>query len=282
MEPVSVDHLMGLILLGDMPEDTKRLIAGVFQAVSEEIDVPDGETLMREDYMAFGSGYVLVHGAVQIEKGDTVLSEVAAPAILGEMSQFKAGDTRTATVRAKGPAVALHFHWDDFYACLRERVSEAEQLMLRDRMERLVWDRFGCRSVVDIPLFHDLDDTLKVKVCVVFPWIVEPAAYVHGDVVFKEGERCLSTGHLLTRGALKLAKGIGHEKTYESPNLVGIMPKQDPSQTWTATAIAQGDVEVFTFSWKTFTAKLQERLTSDEQRRLVDSMKRNAAGHFWY
>ena len=60
------------------------------------------------------------------------------------------------------------------------------------------------------------------------------------------------------------------------------MPKQEPSLTWTATAIAQDDVEVFTFSWKTYADELQKRLTPDEQRQLIDAMKQNAAEHFWH
>jgi hypothetical protein len=282
VEPVTTERLMTLSLLEEMPEHLKAKVAGVLLAVSEELDVEDNEVLMQEDHMAFESGYVLVQGTVQIEKAGRALSEVAGPAILGEMSQFKGGDTRTATVRAKGPALALYFHWDDFYAQAAKNLSEAEQRMLRDSMERLVWNRFGCQPLLGLSLFRGMSEQLRLKVCVMFPWIVERQTFGNNEVIFKEGGRCQSTGYLLVKGGVKLTKSPRLEKVYEAPNLIGVMPKQEPSLAWTATAIAQGDVEVFTFSWKTYTDELQKRLAPDEQRQLIDAMKQNAAEHFWH
>lgn len=282
MEPVTVDKLLPLTLLREMPDQAKANVARVLLEVSEEFDLEDGEALMKEDYMAFDSGYVLVQGTVEIEKEGRQLSEVTAPAVLGEMSQFKAGDTRTATVRAKGAGVALYFRWEDFNARAKEMLSEAERRMLRDGIERLVWDRFACQGLLDLPLFRGMSEQLRHKVCIIFPWIVEPANYAPEDIVFREGEHCQSTGYLVTKGALKLAKSRGTEKRFEAPNLVGIMPKYEPGLTWRATAIAQNNVEAFTFSWKTYTGKLQERLTAEEQRQMVDSMKQNASEHFWH
>ena len=282
-EPVTVEDLVGLPLLGQMADEGVKIrVAQVFLDVSEEIDLDDGEPLMQEGYMAFESGYVLVRGSAEVEKEGRVLSEVSAPTLLGEMSQFKLGDTRTATVRAKGEAVALGFRWDDLYERAKQTLAQEEHAMLLNAIEQLVWDRFGCQSILDVALFRSLSDGLKLKVCIVFPWIAERETYGEGDVIFEEDGQCQFKGRLLTRGAVKLTREAGGDRTFTAPNIIGIMPKHEPELQWSARATAQGDVEILAFSWREYGAKIRERLTSEERRELADSMKQNAAEHFWH
>jgi len=282
-EPVTVEHIVGLPLLGHLPDEGAKIrVAQVFLDVSEEIDLDDGEPLMQEGYMAFESGYVLVRGKADVEKEGEVLSEVAAPAILGEMSQFKSSDTRTATVRAKGEAVALQFHWDDLYDRAKEALAQEDHAMLLDAVEQLVWDRFGCQDLLDIALFRSLSDEMKLKVCIVYPWICDRETYSDGDVVFDEEGRCQFKGHLLVKGSVRLTKESGGEKTCVAPDLIGVMPRHEPDLRWTATATAQDDVELLTFSWQEYGARMRDRITSDERRQLTDSMKENATAHFWH
>lgn len=282
MEEVLLQRLTSLSLLNGMPDAAKTHIAEVFFEVSEEIDLEDGEIVMQEGHLAFESGYILLEGTVDVEKEGKLLTEVAAPALLGEMAQFKSCDMRTATVRAKGPASALFFQWGAFHDLSRERLSEEERLLLTGAMEDIIWDRFGAQSLLDLALFRGLSDDLKRKVCVIFPWITDRVVYKDGETLFDENDRCQSTGYLLMKGTLRLSKGPGKEKYYNAPNIVGIMPKHDPALVWSAAAIAQGPVEVLMFQWTNYTAKLQERLTNEEQRQLVDAMKQNAAEHVWH
>ncbi len=282
MEEVQQQRLTALSLLNGMPDAAKAHIVEVFCAVSEEIDLDDGEIIMQEGYLAFESGYILLEGTVEVEKEGKLLAELTAPALMGEMAQFKSCDMRTATVRAKGPASALFFQWDEFHAFARQRLSEEERNMVTSAMEDLIWDRFGAQSLLDLALFRGLSDDLKRRVCVIFPWITDRAVYKDGETLFDENDRCQSTGYLLMKGTLRLSKGPGKERFFSAPNIVGIMPKQDPALVWSASAIAQGPVEVLSFSWTNYAAKLQERLTNDEQRRLVDAMKQNAAEHVWH
>lgn len=280
-EPVVVQEIASLSLLEGVPAEARENIARIFLAVSEEVDFEDGETLMQEDYMAFEAGYILARGTVQVERGGKVVSELNAPALLGEMSQFKAGDTRTATVRAKEAAVALQFQWDEFHAEVKKTLSPSDRKILRDALERLVWDRFGHGDLVDLPLWRGLPEEIRRKICSVFPWIVESESYKDGDIVFTEGDRCQSKGYLLVKGGIQLRKGSMPGKVFQAPHLLGVMPKNEPDLTWSATGTAQGDVSILSFSWRAYTAQLEEHLTDDELSSVVEAMRRNAAEHFW-
>jgi CRP-like cAMP-binding protein len=275
-------QINAISLLDGMPDEAKDKIAEIFCEVSEEIDLEDGEVVMQEGHLAFESGYILLTGTVEVEKEGKHQTDLTAPVLLGEMAQFKACDVRSATVRAKGSAVAMFFHWDEFYELARQRLTETERLLLTSAMDKIIWERFGAQSLLELPLFHGLSEVLRFKACVIFPWITDRVNYKDGETLFDEKDRCQSTGYLLMKGAIRLNKRPAMEKTYNAPNIIGIMPKQDPALVWSATAIAQGDTEVLTFSWKNYATKLQERLTQDEQRLLIDAMKQNAAEHFWH
>ena len=281
-ESVEVQQLTGLSFLGTMSEEGKARVAGVFRAVSEAIDLEDGDELMHEGYLSFESGYVLAKGSVEVLKGGKVLLELSAPALLGEMSQFKSYDTRMATVRAKGEVVALEFQWDEFYERAKADLPEADHSVLMDAIQMLVWERFGCEALLDLPLFSGLNAALKLKVCIVLPWITTRELFADGEEIFKLEGRCQSKGHLLMSGTVKLSKGPAQEMLVTATNLVGVMPKNDPNLRWTATATARGPVEMLTFSWQTFTKKLEQRLTRDEQQMLIESMRQNANAHFWH
>lgn len=281
-ESAEFQQVMALPLLRSLPDDARERVARVFLDVAERWDLADGETLMQEGHLGFDSGYVLVEGSVEIERkaGGPVL--VSAPTLLGEMSQFKFSDIRTATVRAKGDASVLQFQWEEFYDRARDTLSESGYGALMDAIEGLVWDRFGGQGLLDLPLFRGLDEALRRKVCIIFPWIADAANYRDGEIIFEDGDRCQSRGHLLLEGTVRLIRPDRSEKSVSAPHLIGVMPKHDPSLTWSAKAVAQGMVNMLTFSWQQYTARLQKRLTAEEQRRLIDAMKTNAAAHFWH
>ena len=278
----AVQQLVELSLLEAMPAEGKSHVAEVFLEISERRDLADGEELVHEGYLGFESGFVLVEGTVAIVKGGEQLSEVSAPALLGEMSQFKTGDTRTATVRAIGAVSALHFHWDDFYEEVQQGLCESERTLLMDALEQLVWKRFSQDGLLTVGLFRDLSAALRLKVCIVFPWIAERVSVKKGEAVFEREERCKSIGYLLTKGSIRLVREDGREWVVKAPNIVGVMPRHEPSQQWTATATPSEDAEMLGFSWQQYMERLQERLSHEEQRQLVDSMKAHASEHFWH
>lgn len=281
-EPIKLSEVAGLELLRSMAESTRERVARLFLGVSEVWGLTEGEALMHEGHLGFDSGYVLTNGVMQIERHGAEPVAVPAPALLGEMSQFKSSDTRNATVRAAGPASVLHFHWEEFYDQAKAALAEPEYAQLMDALERLVWERCGCQSLLNLELFKGLDDALKLKVCIIFPWITERVKLKTGATLFEHGARCQSEGHLLINGTLKLVRQDRTEKIISAPNLVGVMPKHEPGLTWSVTATAPADAELLKFSWLQYAAKLQKRLTNDEQRQLIDAMKANAPAHIWH
>jgi hypothetical protein len=281
-EANDLDKLLKLQLVADLPDAAKKHTCKVFLEVGEYWDLEDGETLLHEGHLAFETGYVLLDGTVEILRQDGGPIEISGPALLGEMSQFQIGDSRTATVRAKGDATALQFSWVEFYGQLEADLPEAEHKLVMSSMERLVWSRFGQEALIDLPLFKGLDEALRLQVCLVFPWITEKHEYAKGDVLFETGGRCQSRGHLLTKGSLLLKQPNNNQKSWSAPTIVGVMPKFDPKAVWTATATALEDIEVLVFSWKEYIDMLKERLSSSDQNKLVAAMRDNAAGHFWH
>lgn len=281
-DPSKLADVVGLELLRSMTETVRARVAQLFLDVSEVWDLADGEALMHEGHLGFDSGYVLTNGAMQIERSGAEPVSVPAPALLGEMSQFKSSDTRNATVRAAGPASVLHFHWEEFYDQAKAALAEPEYAQLMAALERLVWERCGCQSLLNLELFNGLEDALKLKLCIILPWITDRLKLKAGATLFEHGTRCQSEGHLLINGTLKLVRTDRTEKFVSAPNLVGVMPKHEPGLAWSVTATAQTGVELLKFSWLQYTAKLQQRLTHDEQRKLIDAMKANAAAHLWH
>ena len=281
-QPEEVHKLVELPLLAGMPAEAKERVANVFLEVSDRVDLEDGEELMHEGYLAFECGYVLFDGLVQIEKEGQVLSEVSAPTLLGEMSQFKSCDTRTATVRAIGETAALEFYWDDLYAQVKEGLSEEEQALFMAAIERLVWDRFGQESLMDLALFKGLTEEVRLQTCIIFPWICERREFTGGDTLFEAGDRCKSTGHLLTRGNIRLVWPEGENRIINAPNILGVMPNHDPALQWTATAVADDDGEVLLFSWKRYIETIKERLSHNDENEVARSMRANANAHFWH
>lgn len=277
-----LDQIQRLDLLSRLPGDLRGRVAEVLHGVSEHWELDAGEVLMHEGYLGFDSGYVLVQGAMLVERRDAAPITVEAPAVLGEMSQFKSSDTRTATVRARDTATVLQFHWEDFYDRARGALPAEGYALLMDAIEHLVWDRSACKSIVELGLFHGLDEDLRTRICIVFPWITERRQCRAGEALFETGERCQSTGYLLIRGGLRLVKPDRTERAIQAPNLVGVMPKQEPGLTWTVNAVATDETEVLTFSWPQFTGMLEKRLNGDERRRLIEAMKTNAGAHLWH
>ncbi len=281
-EAGELQRVLSLPLLRGLPDDARERVARVFLDTSERWDLADGETLMQQGHLGFDSGYVLIEGSVEIQRQTGGPVVLPAPTLLGEMSQFKFCDTRTATVCAKGDASVLQFQWEDFYDMAREALPESGYNALMEAIEQLVWDRFGGQVLLDLPLFRGLEDGLRLKICIIFPWIADEARFRDGEEIFGVGERCQSKGYLLMDGAVRLVRPDRSEKTVAAPHLIGVMPKHDPSLTWSAKAVAQGAVRMLAFSWQQYLARLQKRLTADEQRSLIEAMKANAAAHFWH
>lgn len=275
--------LVELPVFQSIPEESRSRIAQVFYDVSEDIGYDEGDVIIHEGYLSFDTGYVLYEGEAIVEPSNGDPVDVSAPIMVGEMSQFSAGDTRTATVRAKEGVRALGFSWDDLYQEAEQQLSDEDYDALRKSVEMLVWKRFPYRQITELGLFADLPDPLKDRVCSPLPGITEAMRLETGDTLFREDTLCKAMGYLLLNGKMKLIRAGKGEKPVEGLDIIGVFPsKSDKQYKWSATCVAAGDVELLCFSWDKYTSLLGRRLSKEERKQLVESMKNNAKMHFWH
>lgn len=277
-----LEEISRMSLLARMPDPLKEKVANIFIDISERAEAAAGKDIVQEGYLGFGSGYILLSGVVEIQSGTADPVRLKGPTVLGEMAQFFDDDTRTATIRAEDPIEYLRFSWDDLYEKAGETLNPDELLRLRESVELVIWKRFKMQPISQLQLFTDLDEDLKVRVSLPFPWISKRALFKPGEVIFKEGSACDGRGYLLTRGEIQLSQSAGGETLVRAPNILGIMPTDKPDRVWTATAQAGSDVEVLEFSWDRYNKLLHERLSAGEVDQLAKSMKNFARSHFWH
>lgn len=265
--------LVGLPLLESMPEEAKEHVAGLLLDVSETAGLADGDTLLRQGDLAGDSGYLLVAGEATIDKEGVEPLTLSAPALLGEMHQFNPQARRTATVRAKGPGQVCKFSWLELYARAKEALPEDEQTLLMDGIERVVWERFDRDMLMDLPMLRALGDQLKLRVCLPLLWIVKREVLYDAEILFDQNEKCGGAGYLLIRGKMAFTKADRHSHVLAAPNNIGLMPDFDPELRWTATATAQGEVELLRFSWLVYNKMLEQRLSKADRQQFVAGMK---------
>lgn len=272
-----------LALLGELSEDVRGRVSKVFVDVSDLLLYSDGEPLIHAGYLSFDTGFVLLDGMAVIEVVDGDEIEIEGPALLGEMSQFRSADLRNATVRAKGPAHAIQFFWDDLYAHSEKTLAREEQSLLRSSIEKQVWERFEFKNILSLAMFKGLSDDLKEKVCYPFTSITERQTLRDVDTLFNAGGRCNAMGHLIVRGGVKLIRERKDDKIIEAPNIIGVFPgKAEKGTEWTGTVMAHGESSVLVFSWEQYTGELVHRLSREDQHKLISSIKENGGHHFWH
>ena len=270
-----------LALFEKLSNDAKGRVADAFLDVSDMIRYEEGEILIHAGYLSFDTGYILLQGVVAIESDSGESLEIAAPALLGEMSQFRSADLRSATVRATGDVVALQFFWQDLYEHTKKVMPTEEQVIFRDAIERQVWERFTYKNILSLGIFGDLNDELKLRVCLPFPSLSERIAIGGVDALFNRGNVCKSTGYILVKGEVKLIKERMEETIIKAPDVMGIFPgKSEKAAEWTATAMAQGEAEVLKFSWEEYVPELIRRLSNEDQAAFIGSIRKNARKSF--
>jgi len=105
--------------------------------LADEVDVPDGYTLMREG--AFGEEFFLiVDGHVRIDRGGQTLNTLGPGDYLGEIALIDKG-RRTATAIAEGPAKLLVLSHQGFNSLLDQSPTIRLEIMssLANRVRRL-------------------------------------------------------------------------------------------------------------------------------------------------
>lgn len=140
METEEVQNLLcGLPFMLDMPESLKQQVGRVFLEVSELQSIEADTVLFQEGDKNNQDGYIVLSGAVQVEKSYAKECTALAPVLLGEVKQFNPRSERTATVRAKEDLDALHFDWNRFYEAVDDRLDEMDQEVLRTALLNYAW-----------------------------------------------------------------------------------------------------------------------------------------------
>lgn len=277
----AASRIADLELLKALPDDARSQTAEVFLDVSDVLAYEDGESLITEGFLSFGTGYALVDGVAVVELANSDYVELTAPTLLGEMAQFRAADMRSATVRAKGRAVAAQFYWDDLYRAAEVTLPDAVHQQFRQAVEKQMWERFQHKNITQIALLSGIPDDVRERVCMPLPSLSDQISLGETDTLFSEGANCKRTGYLLVVGKLRLFRKDKSEKIIEAPDIVGVFPnKSEKSQEWSATAMAQGSAEVLKFSWEQYSDQLVRRLSRDEQETYINSLRDNRSKHF--
>jgi hypothetical protein len=275
-----LQKLNELPLVQHMPDETKGRVLTLLLEVSKLVTWFEDNTLLHQGWLGGDVGFILLQGDVEINKEGTNPLAVSAPALLGEMHQFNPLALRTATVLVKDNAKVLKFVWRELYAQARQRLTEVEQSMLMEGIERSVWERFNRDMLIDLALFRGIPERLKLRILLVLQWIVEPTTLADGQELFRQDDLCGGLGYVLLQGNVLLSRTNHPTQSINSPNILGVMPRFDPDLKWTATAKAQGKVELLKFSWGEYTDRLQQRLSHQEQRQVADAINATAKEHF--
>ena len=125
--------------MDDLPKGVAQRFAEILFDAAERTTVLDGTQLFTEGEHEPDLGYVLLSGAVRVEKSYASDSMTTAPALLGEIKQFNPTSERTATVRASGDLDVLQFRWDEVNASINAALKEPEQKLLRKALLDYAW-----------------------------------------------------------------------------------------------------------------------------------------------
>lgn len=274
--------LAKLPFLRRLPDATQERICILLEEISKKTTLAEGEKLLREGHLAFASGYILLEGTIQIEREGLDPIELDAPVMLGEISRFSQDDVRTATVHATSDGRLLRFSWDDLYEGAEQGLSKENNEAFRRAIERVVWKRQDLHDIPKLAIFSDLDEELRVRVCMPLPWISKRMKLSDGEALFDAGACCRSRGFLLTEGSVSLTWEKEETRVVSAPDIIGIMPNYKPERLWSASARASGEVDLLAFSWFEYGEALQGLLSREEMKLFFESMKYNAKRHFWY
>jgi len=128
-----VDHLRHIPLFKECNQHALEEIG----RLADEIDVPDGYTLIREG--TFGEQFIMIiEGHVRIERGGKTIRTMGPGEFLGEIALIDKGRT-TATATTEGPATLFIVGHQAFHSLLDQSPSVRLDIMtaLANRVRQL-------------------------------------------------------------------------------------------------------------------------------------------------
>ena len=136
------DNVRKLRFMPDLPADLREKIADILLRISEPRSLPAAAVFIHEDEHVDNKGYILVEGAVAIQRSEHPDMACDAPELIGEMQQFNPAQTRTATVAASMPSTVLRFQWDEFWSAAKQELTSEEVETVRKTLEMHAWEHF--------------------------------------------------------------------------------------------------------------------------------------------
>jgi len=136
--------LAELPFMFDFSEGLQFRVMVALKEVSTLDNLAMGSQLFEEGDKDSDKGYVVLKGAVTVERSNGFSVTVQPPVLLGEMKQFhfSLSDARAATVRAAEQLEVLRFDWGRLYTVLNDRMSDEEQKVIREALESYAWMHF--------------------------------------------------------------------------------------------------------------------------------------------
>jgi len=275
-----LQSLQTLPLMQGMPDAARARLAQLMLDIGEIQVLSKGDTLFHQGGLGGDTGFVILTGAVQVERDGESTVTLPAPALLGEMHQLNPKAQRTATVQAQGPGTALKFSWREFYLHAKGVLAPPEQAQCMKNLERLVLERFHQEALMDLPLLRGLSDHLRLRVSLAIQWMGHQVLLADGVVLFKAGDMCGDTGYLLAHGDLDLSGPNQAPQRLAAPDVVGVFPDFDPDLRWTVTAVAHGPVEIQRFAWLPLMRLLEQRLPPEAAQQFFQQVREYAKTHF--
>ncbi|MCC6795738.1 MAG: hypothetical protein IT366_11530 [Candidatus Hydrogenedentes bacterium] len=123
-----------LRFMRDMGDELREKLADLFQSVSTPRAVPAGGVFIRENEHINDKGYILLDGALLIQKYGSPNVQCEAPQLIGEVMQFNPAGVRTATCAGAVPSLILRFTWDQFWSRATIVLTETELSNVKDAL----------------------------------------------------------------------------------------------------------------------------------------------------
>ena len=136
------EAILQVHLIARLPKALREKTADLLVDISVPRSVPKGGTWLHEGEHSENKGYILVKGAVAIQKASAPDLRCEAPELLGEAMQFSTTGLRTATVATIEDCIVLRFMWEEFWAAVEDEFSFAEQTTLKEAIKDLAWEHF--------------------------------------------------------------------------------------------------------------------------------------------
>jgi CRP-like cAMP-binding protein len=132
-------RLAQLSLVKNIPAVMRPRLVMALLGIGQEGKAHKGFVLFREGDPHDDTAYILLEGAVNVDKTDAPAVEVGSPHLLGEMVQFNPQKQRSATVTAATDVRLLRFTWNGFTSAAEEIFTPEEVQYLKQGLEDVAW-----------------------------------------------------------------------------------------------------------------------------------------------